>query len=207
MSDPFSLITTALSQSLSGIGVYILLGLSAAALFLAGRGPRRRWHRNPNDGNLSADDPPFRAYPVLNAAERRLQSEIERVLPDVFHPRARLLAQVSLPEFVYAKTKSDFHTISGSRVDYLIVDSSFRPICAIEYQGAGHNGPTAHSRARTRTRDFNKRRALRMAGVPLVEIPEQYDTALVRDRLSDVTGRRDMPDAAPRREHKGRIRA
>jgi hypothetical protein len=195
---------------------WALLGLSLLALMLGTRRPhrpRRRWRgfrpgRQPQTSpdpratqlaearapDLAADPeaPPFKAYPVLNAAERRLHVELERLLPDHFHPRARLLAQVSLSEFVFARDKSDFLPISSSRVDYLIVDSGFQPICAIEYQGAGHHGPTRHDQSRTRQRDFDKRRALRMAGVPLVEIPDRYDLALLRERLGDVTGRRQM---------------
>lgn len=176
-------------------GVPALLGIVAALFFLAGRGPRRSGPRRPPPEGLegSATPEPYRAFPVLNASERRLMVELERVLHDHFHTRCRVLAQVSLPEFVYAEAKADYFAISGQRVDFLVVDAGFRPVCAIEYQGAGHYGATAHSRARTRTRDFAKRKALRMAGVPLVEIPDRYDTALLRDRLGDVTGRRAEP--------------
>lgn len=175
----------------------LALPVLAALFFLAGRGPRRRGRPRGAPEGLADSPEPYRAYPVLNASERRLWAEMECILHDHFHNRCRILAQVALPEFVFAEAKGDFHAISGQRVDFLIVDAGFRPICAIEYQGAGHYGRTAHARSRTRVRDFSKRKALRTAGVPLVEIPEHWDTALLRDRLGDVTGRREPPARRP----------
>lgn len=201
MLDVFAPLLAPLPPALADLIPYALMILGGLGLFLAGRGPRRRgrWRRPagaPEGLEPAASPEPYRAYPVLNASERRLQAAMERILPDHFHPRARLLAQVSLSEFVYAEAKADYFAISGQRVDFLVVDGVFRPICAIEYQGAGHYGANAHARARTRTRDFSKRKALRMAGVPLVEIPESWDQGLLRDRLGDVTGRRHRPTAA-----------
>ena len=143
----------------------------------------------------------FETRPVLNAAERRLHREIERLIPEHFHPQARLLSQVSVAEFVYAPLRSDFLTFHASRVDMLIVNGGFQPLCAIEYQGAGHHGASPQTRAKARTRDYNKRRALRLAGVPLVEIPADYDAARLAALLGDVTGRRPPAPAtvAPRR--------
>lgn len=162
-------------------------------------GPLTRRRRTP----VAAPGAPprFETRPVLNAAERRLHREIERLMPAHFHPQARLLSQVSLAEFLYAPLKSDHQTIFASRIDMLIVNGGFQPLCAIEYQGAGHHGTTPQTRARTRTRDYNKRRALRLAGVPLVEIPADYDSATLAALLGDVTGRRPPPPAkaAPRR--------
>lgn len=198
MNEIYATISAALPEPLASYWPVLLAILSAIGLFAAGRGPFRR--RDP-DAPGAAEAPLYQMRPVLNAAERRLQREIERVMPAHFHARARLLAQVSLSEFIYAPAKADYLAISAQRVDFLIVDQGFRPICAIEYQGAGHFGPSQHSRNRTRSRDFSKRRALRVAGVPLVEIPEAYDTSLLSARLGDVTGRHDLPEPArpPRR--------
>ena len=169
----------------------LALPLLAVLFFLAGRGPRRRDRPRGAPEGLAETAEPYRAYPVLNASERRLWAEMERILHDHFHNRCRILAQVALPEFVHAAAKGDFYAISGQRVDFLVVDAGFRPVCAIEYQGAGHYGRSPQARGRTRVRDFTKRKALRLAGVPLVEIPEHWDTALLRDKLGDVTGRRE----------------
>ena len=191
--------TTQLLPALFAQPLWLLaLPVLAALFFLAGRGPRRRVPPRQAPEGLAEAAEPYRVYPVLNTSERRLWAEMERILHDHFHSRCRILAQVALPEFVYAEAKADYFAISGQRVDFLIVDSGFRPVCAIEYQGAGHFGQTAHARSRTRVRDVSKRKALRMAGVPLVEIPERWDTALLRERLGDVTGRRaDRPAPGP----------
>ena len=132
----------------------------------------------------------FEARAVLNTSERRLHQEIERLLPRLFPPRARLLAQVSMAEFLYTPDRQDFWTIGASRVDFLVVDADFRPICAIEYQGAGHYGATHQARHQAQARDWKKRRALRLAGVPLIEVPDRYDHRQLQDLLRDVTGRR-----------------
>ena len=159
---------------------------------------RRRPPRRP----VTEDTPgQFETRPVLNASERRLHAEIERLMPQHFHHRARLLSQVAVAEFIYAPEKRDFWTIGAKRVDMLIVDGNFQPLCAIEYQGAGHYGSNAHSRAKARSRDWAKRRALRIAGVPLVEIPAEYDARLLGALLGDVTGRR--PETAPQRRNVG----
>lgn len=181
--------------------ITILVGLA----LLFGPMTRRRGRRR-----SAAPDAPavaaFQLRPVLNASERRLHRDIERLLPQHFHPSARLLSQVAIAEFVYAPEKSDFRTIAASRVDMLIVDSGFQPLCAIEYQGAGHYGADTQARAKTRTRDWAKRKALRIAGVPLVEIPAEYDAALLADRLGDVTGRRPVPPG-PRRAPRADLQA
>ncbi len=135
----------------------------------------------------------FSARAVLNAAERSLHRDIESLMPQIFPARARLLSQVSMAEFLYAPNQRDWWTISGKRVDFLIVGSDFQPICAIEYQGAGHHGPDRDSARDARRRDWEKRRALRLGNVPLIEVPAQYDRRLLIDRLGDVTGRRPMP--------------
>ena len=180
-------IVALLPAPFANLALPVLLVMVAILFFLAGRGPLRR------SGLLrgAKAKPAYAARPVLNAAERRVMADLERNLPDFFHTRCRLLAQVSLPEFIRSREKTDFHAISSQRVDFLIVDAGYAPLCAVEYQGAGHYGSNAHSRARTRTRDFTKRRALREAGVPLVELPDGYDRAQLRALLGDVTGRRE----------------
>lgn len=196
-----ALLASALDTPASTLGmIAVFVGL--ALLFgpmTRRRGPRR------GDSADAAAVAAFQMRPVLNASERRLHRDIERLLPQHFHPRARLLSQVSIAEFVYAPDKEDFRTIAASRVDMLIVDPGFQPLCAIEYQGAGHYGADPQARARTRTRDWAKRKALRIAGVPLVEIPAEYDAALLADRLGDVTGRRPAPP--PQRAHRADLQA
>lgn len=161
--------------------------------------PMTRRGRRPKPTETPSAVAPFQPRPVLNASERRLHTDIERLMPQIFPPRARILSQVSIAEFVFAPNKADFRTIAASRVDMLIVDSGFQPVCAIEYQGAGHFGASVEARAQTRRRDWDKRRALRIAGVPLVEIPAEYDAKLLAERLGDVTGRRPEHTSAPPR--------
>lgn len=146
-----------------------------------------------------AEDTPgaFQARAVHNSAERALHHELEALMPQHFPARTRLLSQVSLDEILYTDSKRDWYTISGKRVDFLIVDAGFQPLCAIEYQGAGHHGQDRDSARDARHRDWQKRRALRLADVPLVEVPARYDRRMLAALLNDVTGRRPSPAPSP----------
>ncbi|MFN4102391.1 MAG: DUF2726 domain-containing protein, partial [Pararhodobacter sp.] len=132
----------------------------------------------------------FEARAVHNASERALHREIEALLPRVFPPRARLLSQVSLDEILSTESKRDWQSIFGKRVDFLVVDAAFQPICAIEYQGEGHFGQGSDAARDARRRDWEKRRALRLGNVPLVEVPARWQRPELIALLSDVTGRR-----------------
>ncbi len=147
---------------------------------------------------LTEDTPgAFQARAVHNSAERALHHELETLLPQHFPARTRLLSQVSLDEILYTDSRRDWYTISGKRVDFLIVDAGFQPLCAIEYQGAGHHGPDRDSARNARHRDWQKRRALRLADVPLIEVPARYDRRMLAALLGDVTGRRPTPTPSP----------
>ena len=140
----------------------------------------------------------FKPYAVLNNAERALHREIESLLPQIFPDRFRLLSQVSMAEFLYAEDQDDRYSILAKRVDYLIVDAGFQPVCVIEYQGEGHSGADADAARDARRRDWQKRRALRLGNIPLVEIPARWDRRMVAERLGDVTGRRPQNNADSR---------
>lgn len=137
----------------------------------------------------------FKARAVLNSAERSLHREIEQLLPAIFPAKARLLSQVSMVEFLYAPGRDDTRSILAKRVDFLIVDAGFQPLCAIEYQGDGHYGADAEAQRDAKRRDWQKRRALRLGNVPLVEIPARWDRQMVAGALGDITGRRPQNNA------------
>ncbi len=129
----------------------------------------------------------FEARAVLNTSERRLQDDIERLLPRLFPPRARLLARVSLAGFLHSPDRHDLATIGASQVDFLIVDAEFRPICAIEYQGDDLYATTTPARSQTPAPDWQMRRALRLSGLPLVAVPDRYDDRQLQDLLREVS--------------------
>lgn len=155
---------------------------------------------------LTEDTPgTFQARAVHNNAERALHHELEALMPQHFPARTRLLSQVSLDEILYTDSRRDWYTISGKRVDFLIVDAGFQPLCAIEYQGAGHHGRDRGSARNARHRDWQKRRALRLADVPLIEVPARYDRRMLAALLGDVTGRRPSPTPSPDAPHQATL--
>ncbi|MXV36725.1 MULTISPECIES: DUF2726 domain-containing protein [unclassified Saccharibacter] len=71
-----------------------------------------------------------------------------------------------------------FHSYSSKRVDFLLIDKSGQPKLAIEYNGSGHDlDDMAEARMTV------KKRALRKAGIPVLEIekdtPEERIYALL----------------------------
>ena len=132
----------------------------------------------------------FTVKSLVNKSERRLHRDLTDLVPAVFSPQARLHTQVSLGAILHAQDARDWHTIRGKYVDFLVTSGSFEPLCVIEYQGTGHFGHDRDSARDARRRDWEKRRALRLANLPLIEVPAEYDRALLVDLLGDVTGRR-----------------
>ena len=127
----------------------------------------------------------FRKKRLLNKGEYRLLRALEDLLPQ-FGGQYRLMAQTSLSEIIEPigtredkDWKNAFHAINAKRLDFAIFDSGGFLVCAIEYQGEGHYQDGAFMR------DAVKREALRLAGVPLVEITPD----VTREELRILIGR------------------
>lgn len=126
--------------------------------------------------------PKFTARPLLNKSETHLFKILQDTTPDGFY----VFAQVSYGEFLCCASHRKFWTINAKRADFVICDSEFNAVAAIEYQGRGHFGKTHKSRRNTKKRDNAKFRALREANIPMVEIPPTFDRELIRDVLDFV---------------------
>ena len=100
----------------------------------------------------------FSAQPLLSAREAMVAKAAEQMLADLA-PGWRVCPQVALGEAVRAADKRAYWTVNAKRCDMLIVDESWEPLAALEYQGAGHHQADAAAR------DAVKREALRRAGV------------------------------------------
>jgi len=126
---------------------------------------------------------------LMNSPEHRLYRLLLDLLPDHFHPRAQILPQVSLLAFLTTQDSDIRKDLGWRRVDFLVVDPDFFPLCVIEYQGRGHAGNTANSARSTYWRDWKKRRTFDDARIPLVEIPEQFSRDQIARLLSQLSGR------------------
>ncbi|MCW3783884.1 DUF2726 domain-containing protein [Defluviimonas salinarum] len=147
----------------SAVGIIILV----LAVFAAGRALFRR--------GRAPEGPAFRKVPVLNRSETRLHSILARNLEPLFGGGSQLLAQVSLGEFLRSDDRGAFLSINSKRADFVVVDRDFNPVATIEYQGKGHYGWTREAAADARRRDGIKRMALTSAGIPMIEIPADYN--------------------------------
>ncbi len=86
-------------------------------------------------------------------------------------PTHRLFAEVAMGGFIQATSngrktdaKAGHAAYNAKRVDFLVIDSAGNPALVVEYQRSGHyRGDAIH-------RDKVKREALRMAGIPMIEI-------------------------------------
>ena len=105
----------------------------------------------------------FKPRPLLNKGEARLFAELD-LLIIARNPSWRVMAQVSLGEFIASPDAEAHRCINSKRVDLLLVDADCRARHAIEYQGTGHHQGSAAAR------DAVKKEALRKAGIGYHEV-------------------------------------
>lgn len=118
---------------------------------------------------------------IMNSEEYRLFQHLERWMNAKQRPH-RLFAQVSLGEIIGSDDRSSYACINSKRCDFVIVDAMGYPILAIEYQGTGHFTPGAFER------DYVKQKALKSAGVHLVEVFDGFRWRDVLTQLDSALG-------------------
>ncbi len=163
---------------------------------LAGGGAGRNRNRPtlPGLGHAGLGDPKqqmeyisrveFEPRRLLNRSEYGILRILEKVVRETGSGR-RVMAQTSLGEVIGTRSASGteeardlaFRSINSKRLDFLVIDRSGMPILAVEYQGHGHYQNNAFMR------DAVKREAVRKAGIRLVEIPAEYDEAVLENQL------------------------
>lgn len=148
-------------------------------------------HKPRKRGDLTESTPgSFETKPLHDTGERRLHRELEALIPR-YLPGTRLLSQVSMVEFLYARRRVDYLSIGHKRVDFLVVDRAFRPVLAIECIG-GSKG-----RVRPASRHWEIRRALRLAGVPLMELTGDIRRPALEQQLAGILEARPWDVALP----------
>ena len=126
----------------------------------------------------------FEPRRLLNRSEYGILRILEKVVRETGSGR-RVMAQTSLGEVIGTRSASGteeardpaFRSINSKRLDFLVIDRSGMPVLAVEYQGHGHYQNNAFMR------DAVKREAVRKAGIRLVEIPAEYDEAVLENQL------------------------
>ena len=117
----------------------------------------------------------FEITPLLNKEEARLLPLLESCTRKLNRGH-RVMAQTSLGEIIRPKAanasneaqRAAFASINSKRLDFAIFDRFGRLAIAIEYQGSGHY------QTKSFMRDAVKREALRKAGVPYLEVKQDF---------------------------------
>lgn len=105
----------------------------------------------------------FQQRALLNRPEARCFRALDEIVRQR-HAGWRVLAQVSVGEFIGSDDAEAYRCVNSKRVDLLLMDEACRARHAIEYQGTGHHQGSAAAR------DAIKREALRKAGIGFHEI-------------------------------------
>lgn len=114
--------------------------------------------------------PPFKQQPLLNKGEGRFLAVLDRVVPEIWGPTARVCPQVSYGEFLSCAKFSKFARMNSRRADFVVITADHRVALVVELQGSGHFGSTAKSTLKARYADLTKRCALNEADIPLLEV-------------------------------------
>ncbi len=134
----------------------------------------RRW------GGSLGSGPPFKQRPLLNKGEGRLLTLLDRVVPRIWGPNARVCPQVSYGEFLSCSKFSKFARMNSRRADFVVITDDHRVALVVELQGSGHFGSTSKSARKARDADRIKRSALNAASIPLLEVSRsEQETAVM----------------------------
>lgn len=171
---------------------------------LNGGGRKRRWRQrktsctpkpgtnvaNTDAGRMETTESSYRKKPVLTETERSLYYTLAAAINGEF----LLFSQVQLTGFMRpAGGRGDYaglNQIHRKSVDFLLCDKNGNAVVAIELQD------WTHSREDRQRADAVKARALRSAGVPLIEFhaEELPSVAQVNEKLSRFRRKSWIPD-------------
>ena len=133
---------------------------------------------------LNSSRTPITSRPLMNKSEQRLFALLRQIVRDMLPQGYDVMSQVSYGEFLRCKDRKTFWSFNAKRADFVIIDPETNPVAVVEYQGTGHGGRTAKSRADAAKRDRVKRRTLSAADVLMIEVPAKFDHGLVHEMLS-----------------------
>lgn len=127
----------------------------------------------------------YTATGLLNRSEKVLFHHLDQILSEVFGPHLRIFVQVSYGEFLRGNSPVAYARINQKRADFVIADLEGNVALVIEYQGRGHYGKSERSRDKAKLNDEVKREALASAGIGMLEVPANFDRALILDLLKE----------------------
>ncbi|QDH35873.1 DUF2726 domain-containing protein [Porphyrobacter sp. YT40] len=107
---------------------------------------------------------PFTARPLLNRSEAKVFETLGEAV-SARNPGWKVMAQVSVGEFLASPDTEAFRAVNSKRIDFALMDENCCVRHAIEYQGSGHYAGTSAA-----ARDAIKKEALRKAGIGYHEV-------------------------------------
>ena len=118
----------------------------------------------------TVSEAPFVARRLLNPSEAKVFETLSKAV-NARNPHWRVIAQVSLGEFLASPDDEAFRCVNSKRVDFALMDANYAVRHAIEYQGSGHHTGTSAA-----ARDAVKKEALRKAGIGYHEVVAGHTT-------------------------------
>lgn len=128
--------------------------------------------------------------PLLNKEERVLFVELEKQIRSIFGSGYSLMCQVSLGEILKSKDHGAFWKINNKRADFVLMGPTYMPVATIEYQGSGHWGFTEEHAEKARKSDELKRKALRSAGISMIEVFQNWTPRSLRKQIVSLKKRK-----------------
>ncbi|WP_282611314.1 DUF2726 domain-containing protein [Pelagibius sp. Alg239-R121] len=121
---------------------------------------------------------------LMNKSEYKAFAAIEKFLAaQTKRFSYRLMAQVSMGEFIATENKRAYSSFNSKRIDFLLIDPYGNPAVAVEYQGDGHFQGNAPER------DMVKKTALRKSGIEFVEIQSNHRPEDITNTVSSALDR------------------
>lgn len=137
----------------------------------------------------------FVPWALLNRSEAKVFAALDAAVA-ARNDGWRVMAQVSLGEFLRSPDDEAFYAINSKRVDFALMDENCCVRHAIEYQGTGHHAGTTAA-----ARDAVKKEALRKAGIGYHEVVAGHTTPaelkLLVEKLVPMGERPRAPSLAP----------
>ncbi|MCB1388256.1 MAG: DUF2726 domain-containing protein [Rhodobacteraceae bacterium] len=139
----------------------------------------------------------FRAHALLDPPGRRLLMTLEAVLPEICPARLRVLPQVAMTGFLRAEAPRDYYSIRGKTIRLVIVDAAFMPVCTLETRTDDERREVRAPLRRRLRQAQEKRRALRLAGIPLLTVDASWNAETLAAHLRNELERRGQLVHAP----------
>lgn len=123
---------------------------------------------------------------IMNKSEERLFHTLCKTVQTELGAEHYVFTQVSYGELIYTKHRGAFRKYNAKRADFVISGPDFFAIAVVEYQGSGHFGHSNLDKRRAEARDTVKRKVLKRAGIPLIEVSAKYDQRELQEQIASL---------------------